>query len=134
MSGTGLRLAQAAESFAGVPFRLCGRDPALGLDCVGLVLAALAASGRTVADLPPYRLREQSIARFLPLLPANGFVPATGPVRAGDLLLARPGPAQHHLLLCGQRNNAVHAHAGLGRVCLAPLPLPWPVEQFWRLS
>lgn len=134
MTGAGMRLAQAAEMFTGVPFRLGGRDPVLGLDCVGLVLAALAAIGRTVVDLPPYRLREQLTARFLPLLPANGFAPAKGAIRAGDLLLVHPGPAQHHLLLCGQNNDAVHAHAGLGRVCLSPLPLPWPVEQFWRLS
>ena len=43
MSGprSGAAIAAAARALVGVPFRLQGRDPALGLDCVGLVGAAL---------------------------------------------------------------------------------------------
>ena len=43
MSGA---LAEAALGLLGVPFRLHGRDPATGLDCVGLVAEALRRAGR----------------------------------------------------------------------------------------
>lgn len=134
VAGAGMRLAQAAESLIGVPFRLGGHDPAVALDCVGMVVAALTAIGRPVPQLPRYRLREQSITRFLPLLPAHGFTRAQRADLPGDLLIVRPGPAQHHLLLLGQEGQAIHAHAGLGRVCATPMPLAWPVPQIWRLS
>ncbi len=47
MSETREAFAEAAESLVGIRFRLFGRDPAYGLDCVGLVAAALARSGRS---------------------------------------------------------------------------------------
>ena len=48
MSGprSGAAIAAAARALVGVPFRLQGRDPALGLDCVGLVGAAMRAAAR----------------------------------------------------------------------------------------
>ena len=47
MSGprSGAAIAAAARALVGVPFRLQGRDPVLGLDCVGLVGAAMRAAG-----------------------------------------------------------------------------------------
>ena len=43
---SGEALAEAAVAFAGTRFRLHGRDPETGLDCIGLLAAALTRIGR----------------------------------------------------------------------------------------
>lgn len=128
----GAYLAHAAERLVGVPFRLHGRDPERGLDCVGLVLAALEVVGRRVR-VPPYRLRMSEIGSLVTGASDAGLVEASGPPGPGDVLLVRPGPAQHHLVIAASLGGFVHAHAGLRRVVLTPAPLPWTEERRWRL-
>jgi len=130
--GCGEVLALAAERLVGVPFRLHGRDPERGLDCVGLVLAALETVGRR-ARVASYRLRMREVGGLLAAASEAGLVEASGPIRPGDVLLVRPGPAQHHLVIAGRDGGFVHAHAGLRRAVLTPAPLPWPEERRWRL-
>lgn len=122
--------AARAEALVGTPFRLGGRDPASGLDCLGLVACAVGA-----AEAPTgYRLRNTTIERHLAFAARAGFSLASGAIRRGDLVLACPGPAQHHLLIALGPNRFVHAHAGLRRVALHPGPLPWSVAARWRLN
>lgn len=128
------RFAAAAEDLIGVPFRLHGRDPATGLDCIGLVAAALSACGRTAVAPQSYRLRMADSEHLLAFAGRNGFVPATGICRKGDVHLVRPGPAQSHLLIATGTTNFVHAHAGLGRVVRHCGDLAWPLAQRWRLT
>ena len=133
MSQTGARFAAAATDLVGVPFRLHGHDPAFGLDCVGVVIASLRAIGRDPVLARPYRLRTLSIEPFLELARQQGAQAATGATEAGDVLLVRPGPGQHHLLVAADAVHFVHAHAGLRRVTLTPAPLPWTPVRRWRL-
>lgn len=124
------RFAAAAEALAGAPFRLGGRDPAMGLDCVGLVACALDG-----ADAPAgYALRNSDLTRHLAFATRAGFAPASGAIARGDLILAVPGPAQHHLLVALAPARFVHAHAGLRRAAIHHGALPWPVLAHWRLS
>lgn len=132
MTIEGAALATAAERLVGVPFRLHGHDAERGLDCVGLVVAALEAVGRR-ARVPAYRLRMREIGGFVSAASDAGLVKASGPIRPGDVLLVRPGPAQHHLAIAVGGGGFVHAHAGLRRVVLTPAPLPWAEERRWRL-
>jgi cell wall-associated NlpC family hydrolase len=127
-------LARAAERLVGVPFRLHGRDPARGLDCVGLVAAALAQVGRPVFAPAGYRLRQVAIGRLLDAAARSGLEETAGTIEPGDVLLVRPGPAQHHLVIAATDGGFVHAHAGLGRIVLTPAPLAWPVDHHWRLA
>jgi cell wall-associated NlpC family hydrolase len=130
---SGAALAAAAERLVGVPFRLHGRDPARGLDCVGLVAAALGEIGRPALVPAGYRLRQLEVDGFLGAAARSGLAQAAGPIEPGDVLLVRPGPAQHHLVVVAA-GGFVHAHAGLGRIVLTPAPLGWPVEHRWRLA
>lgn len=116
MIGFPVRFAAAADGLVGTPYRLHGRDPDTGLDCVGLVLSAIAAAGRQPSELPTYGLRNLSLDRLLPFAAKNGFVEATGSPREGDLLLINSGPAQHHLMIARDRSTYVHAHAGRRQV------------------
>jgi cell wall-associated NlpC family hydrolase len=132
MSGQRPAFAKAAEAFVGAPFRLRGRDPATGLDCVGLVAKALEAVGLPVHHIAPYAIRQRDFSSQLAAAKGH-FDEADGTPEPGDLLLFRPGPAQAHLAIVGTGGALVHAHAGLGRVVLTPPPWPWPVERHWRL-
>jgi cell wall-associated NlpC family hydrolase len=133
VSGRRLAFAAAAESFVGSPFRFRGRDSKTGLDCVGLVAAALSQLGDSVPELAPYSMRQRDFDVQLGRASVAGFAEVVGLLEAGDLLLLRPGPAQVHLAIVGGSAGLVHAHAGLGRVVMTPLPCPMPIERHWRL-
>lgn len=122
----------AALALVGTRFRLHGRDPATGLDCIGLAVAAFGRAGCTLTAPVGYGLRNLSINAFLSSAVQPGLEPVSGPAQPGDLQLVQPGPAQHHLLIAGPDGSAVHAHAGLGRVVHSPAPLVWPVIAHWR--
>ncbi|MDT0576536.1 NlpC/P60 family protein [Croceicoccus sp. F390] len=131
----GQRMAQAAESLVGTPFRLCGRDPATGLDCVGLIGAAAARAGRPL-DLPvSYSLRNLNVDRLLEHARGSGLVRLDGEARrVGDILLFRLGPVQLHLALFAGPNCYIHAHAGLRRVVKSEAEQGWHTERHWRLT
>lgn len=127
-------LAQAAERLIGVPFRLHGRDPAHGVDCIGLVYASLAAIGKRPVAPAGYRLRNISIAHWLGHAARNGLEPVSGPLERGDVLLVQPSPIQHHLLIAAGAHSAVHAHASLRKVVREPLGHNMVITAQWRLA
>lgn len=129
------RFAAAAERLVGTPFRLHGRDPEHGLDCVGVVLFALRCCGVDGGGFAPrYGLRNISIADLLPMAAALGLREVEGGRQRGDVLLVRAGPAQQHLLVITGRDRFVHAHAGMRRVVLQHGADGWPPLRHWRLS
>ncbi|OWK27642.1 hypothetical protein [Sphingomonas mucosissima] len=126
----GERVAAAARGIVGARFRLQGRDPATGLDCVGVVAVALKAGGHEGPIPSGYDLRCGDAARYRSCW--AGLAPADGE-RPGDVLLCVAGPRQLHLAV---RTSAgfVHADAGLRRVVERPEALPWPLLMAWRLA
>jgi hypothetical protein len=134
MSALDVALAQAAQSLVGCPFRLQGRDPATGLDCVGLVAAALAGAGVKAVTPVGYGLRNTDIGHWLPLAQQAGLRPSAGPVTAGEVLLIALAHCQHHLVIAADSSSVIHAHAGLRRVVRQPLDTSWQVEAKWRLA
>lgn len=134
MSNTGEAFAQAALGLVGCSFRLHGRDPASGVDCVGLIAAALAASGSRAIAPSGYGLRNLGIDPWLPFAAQSGLVSVQGKVRAGDILLIALGFAQHHLVIAADRQDVIHAHAGLRRVVRQPRDPAWQVIAHWRIA
>lgn len=128
------QLLTAARSLIGAPFRLHGRDPATGLDCVGLVLASLAAINRPAPPLSGYSRHWLDTQAMDTCAAVSGLSAVSAPVQSGDVLLARVSPVQWHLLIAASAATAVHAHAGLGRVVQSPLPADWLLCRQWRLS
>lgn len=127
----GARAAAAALGCVGAGFRLHGRTPDSGLDCVGLAAHALRAGGWAGAAPTGYGLRGGDTAAVSAMLDA-GLARAEG-ARPGDVVLMRTGPGQLHL---GVRvaDGLVHADAGLRRVVMRPGPPPWAVLGCWRLT
>ncbi|MEO1731803.1 MAG: NlpC/P60 family protein [Pseudomonadota bacterium] len=130
------KLAQAAASFVGTPFRLYGRNPDTGLDCVGLLIASLEAVG-VYSDRPTgYALRNSSIEAWLPYTKEWRLrdADADGEILAGDVLLISPGPRQHHIQIADSSSAVIHAHAGLRRVVREHISQEPSLEAHWRLE
>lgn len=127
-------LAQAAVVLVGCPFRLHGRDPATGLDCIGVVAAALSAIGAQPTAPAGYGLRNLTVDHWLHHASASGLEPSPGPVRAGDVLLITLGACQHHLVIATDERTVIHAHAGLRRVVRQPLEHTWQIRAKWRAA
>lgn len=121
---------EAAASLIGVRFRLHGRDPATGLDCVGVVAEAMRRAGTEPVVPAGYRLRTISVNSLLPFAQANRFEPA--PPADADVVLVMVSPIQPHLVVRAA-GGFIHAHAGLGKVTFLPGPLPWPTAGGWRV-
>ena len=130
-------LAAAAEVLVGARFRLHGRDPETGLDCIGLIESALKAIGRSAAFPNGYTMRTGNWQGLEALASVHGFqrIASDQTIEAGDVCLFRPSPAQWHFAIAATgRDRFVEAHASLRRVVLMPGPYPFPLIGRWRLT
>jgi cell wall-associated NlpC family hydrolase len=126
-------LAGAAADLVGTTFRLHGRDPATGLDCVGLVCAALATIGAKPVAPRGYSLRNLAVDQWLYLAEQSGLVPSSGLIRSGDVLLVALGACQHHLAIAENADSIIHAHAGLRKVVRQRRAPDWRICSKWRI-
>lgn len=121
-----MTVVERARAAVGTRFRLHGRDPAEGLDCVGLAAWAFG------VEVPSgYRLRGGSIADVAAVAARLRLV-RVSVEQPGDILLLASGPGQLHLAVRTD-GGIVHADAALRRVVERPGPLPWPVLAAWRV-
>jgi lipoprotein Spr len=131
MSARGQSIATRARALVGTRFRPQGRDPRLGLDCVGTAAEAAGVAGERVPR--DYPLRGPDLAQVEHGLCDLGCVPVPGDAaEAGDVIVCRAGPEQIHLIVATEA-GFVHADAGLRKVVERPGPVPWPVLGVWRL-
>ncbi|MFD1958568.1 hypothetical protein ACFSHP_04660 [Novosphingobium panipatense] len=132
----GRRPGDGGAFLIGIPFRLHGRNPEIGLDCLGVVAAALERTGRPAAPLLPngYTLRSTIDPDFDSLARSLGVAASTTVTAAGDILAARPSPCQLHFGIAVSATQWVHAHSGLRKVVLCPVPPEWPCAGRWRFS
>jgi len=121
----------AARAAVGARFRLHGRDPTTGLDCVGLAAWALRAGGFAGTVPSGYALRGGDPARAIAAIESAGLIRMTE-AAPGDLLLCASGPGQLHLAI-DSGGGIIHADAVLRRVVERPGALPWPLIACWRL-
>lgn len=129
----GHQLAKAAEALAGSRFRLHGRNPDTGLDCVGVLAAALRAIGREAPLPDAYQLRSRAIPGLSRIASDCGLTAVEGALQTGDVLLARISSCQFHVLIAMNDGRVIHAHAGLGRVVIDAIGDDWRVAGHWRL-
>ena len=116
-----------ARAHLNVRFRVHGRTPEFGLDCVGLIAAAYALDDGVPTG---YSLRSRDLAHWEAVIRGRGFVRRHANWRPADLLVVRPGPAQIHLGVW-TGGSLIHADAGLGCVVETPGVPRWPVLSAW---
>ncbi len=115
-----------ARALLGTPFRLHGRDPETGLDCVGLVGIVL---DRAAAAPTGYALRGGTAQSWSKLMDAVARRRRVA-IRPGDVLLLEVGPAQFHLGLWTGA-SLIHADARLRRVVETPGVPRWRIVGAW---
>lgn len=128
------RIVEAARSLIGCPFLLHGRNPATGLDCVGLVAVCLAAAGREPLAPVGYALRNHSIERWIACAERSGLERLSGSPAPGDIVMVSPAASQHHLMIIEHGRRVIHAHAVLRRVVSQPIPDCLEPIIHWRPS
>jgi hypothetical protein len=127
MSLAAEEIVERARALVGGRFRPQGRDPLVGLDCVGVVLRALEIPAALVRR--NYHLRGDYRAEIQTLL--SKWFWKVGEGHAGDILLFEISSEQCHLgVNCGR--SFVHADALLRRVVETPMPPRWPVAATYR--
>jgi cell wall-associated NlpC family hydrolase len=127
-------IAGRALEIVGAPFKLGGRCPRAGLDCVGVVGFVLADNIVSHPIPNDYALRGEYLDRISAFFNRPAFQRLeNASLRSGDILLYQPSVRQLHLAVVTV-HGAVHAHAGLRRVVLTPLPLPWALIGHWRFT
>lgn len=92
---TGHDIAEAARMLLGTPFRHQGRDPDVGLDCVGLVVAAHAAVGLDLSGRTDYPRRPSADELRSALRRELRQVPTGLPWGPGDVLQIREGGGRY---------------------------------------
>ncbi|MDT7934204.1 MAG: peptidoglycan endopeptidase [Sphingomonadaceae bacterium] len=130
----GERLVAAARRLVGARFQSQGRNPSIGLDCVGVVYAAAKAVGFPLAaPQANYCLSgDRSVADVEAGLAQAGLIRADQPRLAGEVLLfAIPLGGPHLAIWTG--STIVHAHAALLRVVESTVSPDWPIASEWRL-
>ncbi len=129
---TAAAIATVARVCVGARFRFQGRDPAIGLDCVGLADFVYRTVGAEPVLPAGYALRGGDVRDAEAWLSASGFVSIGEPAaRAGDLLVLRPGARQLHLAV-HSGTGFIHADLGLRRVVETPGRPIWPLLAIWR--
>ena len=116
-----MTLADHARAYLKVPFRHQGRDPATGIDCIGLLVLACRDAGRldkVEMDFTGYSrdphdgLLEQHLERV--------FGPPVDDMRPGDIVALKYGGPIRHVGIVGDYLygglSLIHTDSRLGRV------------------
>lgn len=122
-------IVERARALVGCRFRRQGRDPRLGLDCVGLIV--------TTFDVPTdevphdYRLRACGDDRLKRELERHFRRVRPSTARSGDVLLFTVATSRPHLAVLTDR-GFVHADARARRVVETPGAAPWAIDSVYR--
>ena len=120
---------ERARALIGCRFRPQGRDPELGLDCIGLACAAYCIP---VDGVPSdYRMRGDHRAALENALRSRFRKMAKSAAKAGDLILLKVATDQLHVAILTER-GFVHADARLRRIVEVPGAPHWPILSVHR--
>ena len=111
-----------ARALVGTRFVAQARDPAVGLDCVGLALLAYAIDPAGVSD--DYRMSGAHRVAILRFAEVRFRRVSRRRVRCGDMLLLQPGAAQWHLGIW-TGDGLIHADINSRRVVERPGAIEW---------
>jgi len=103
------KIVTAARTCVGTPFHHQGRQPGIGLDCIGLIVIALRAIGYDVSDRTDYSPRPDGQS-LVNALKEHGMT-RTDNIQAGCILLFRYDHQPQHVALATGTNTMIHSFA-----------------------
>jgi len=112
-----------ARACLGTPFHHQGRTPAVGLDCIGLIVVAAKAAGIEVRDRTDYSPRPDGTS-LVAALEEHGFSKADA-IQAGDILLFRYDRQPQHVALATSSDTMIHSFAPAGKVVETSIGAYW---------
>lgn len=126
-----MRLDLTARQFLGAPFLHQGRDPAIGIDCIGLIVCSFRALGWPYDkhDLAGYSRRPHQGLLEARLQAAFGAPLPAMAAQPGDVLAMRWSGPVRHVGVVGEHPSGglsiIHTSASIGRVVEHGLAGPW---------
>lgn len=123
-----MTLSEAARAYLGVPFRHQGRNPAVGLDCVGLLVVAGCAIGLPVELHDCHNYGRDPSDGLLDRHLASAFgAPVATMLRDDVVSIHYAGPARHVGIVgqVGDRLTLIHTSQGLGKVVEHGIDAKW---------
>jgi NlpC/P60 family putative phage cell wall peptidase len=115
----------AARATVGTPFHHQGRQPGLGMDCIGVIVEAGKVFGVREPEVPRYS-RQPNWEEFIGSIERAGLREINPEdVRQGDVLVFKVGRNQPHVALLAADDRIIHAHMGIKRVVEAGLSKAW---------
>lgn len=114
----------AARACLNTLFHHQGRIPGIGLDCIGLVIVALRATGMHIQDRTDYGRRPDGKS-LAAALTAHGATPVDA-IAAGDVLLFRYDGQPQHVALATSADSMIHSFAPAGKV------VETMIGDYWR--
>jgi NlpC/P60 family putative phage cell wall peptidase len=123
MSGNIPIMIAAARRCLGTPFHHQGRRPGVGIDCIGLIVVALRAAGKSVQDRTDYGRRPDGKS-LVAALAAHGAQPVEH-IAAGDVLLFRYDNQPQHAALATGPDSMIHSFAPAGKVVETHIGAYW---------
>jgi murein DD-endopeptidase / murein LD-carboxypeptidase len=114
----------AARACLGARFRLQGRHPETGLDCIGLIIWSARQCGLTLPDAQDYILTDNPVRLDVALLaaPITSIDPAN--LVAGDFARLLSNGQPLHLAICGG-GTLIHADIRCRKVVEQRLSQDW---------
>lgn len=100
-------LADAARAYLGVPFRHQGRNPAVGIDCIGLLVLACRDAGMPVDDFDRVNYARDPHDGLLEQHLQVAFGAPVSGLQPGDIVAMAYGRPVRHLGIVGQRDGAL---------------------------
>lgn len=116
-----------ARQYLGVPFRHLGRNPAVGIDCVGLLVLALDGAPATALDPRTYGT-EPTNGLLESYLAAAFGPPIHEEPAAGDVVSMRFGGPVRHVAIVGEGEHGltlIHTSRMIGKVVEHRLDARW---------
>lgn len=125
-----MRLDEAARAYVGTPFRHQGRNPLIGLDCVGLLVCAAYDCGLAITDHDSTAYGRDPAHGLLEARLELAFgPPVSGPLQPGDVVTIDFKGATRHVAIVAERAggglNLIHTNHSAQRVTEAILDERW---------
>ncbi|MBA1147418.1 C40 family peptidase [Ectothiorhodospiraceae bacterium WFHF3C12] len=123
---------ELARSYKDTPFHHQGRQPGVGLDCVGLLACAFQAAGVPIRDRTNYPRQPIPADMLDALREHTERVPKRASWLPADVLWMHFDEPQHLALYTGR--SVIHAYAQVGRVVEHRMDATWMgrVVSVWR--
>lgn len=134
--------ARVAYTFLGVPFVPNGRNPNVGLDCVGLISAALTVMGIEHKDVPYALVPHADLYAALTDCLSSVFYKVEGATeadwRVGDVFTIRQPEMRNHVGIYLGKDRVLHANLRrpMNKVVVTPMDysVKHRVYEVWRFK